>query len=188
MPAATPPDPSVSAAHHDDVAHADGHGWASDTGHAEVLFLSALLWATPAHHDDLADVVGLVRAKDFYVPAHGALFTIIAELIADGAHRAHDATTVAHELRRQGRAATLGAEHLTRALVAATSAGADGIQARHYAAMVVADAYRRRYRAAGDGITHAADHLPEAELWDYMCAHGIALREHRTRLSALRPN
>ncbi|MDF6103088.1 DnaB-like helicase N-terminal domain-containing protein [Gordonia hongkongensis] len=188
MPAATPPDPSVNAAAHDDAALTDGDGWASDTGHAEVLLLSALLWATPAHHDELADIVGLVRAEDFYVQAHGELFTIIAELIADGTRRAHDATTVAHELRRQGRAATLGAERLTRALVAATSAGADGIQARHYAAMVVADAYRRRYRAAGDGITHAADHLPEAELWDYMCAHGIALREHRTRLSALRPN
>ena len=81
-----------------------------DTGHAEVLLLSALLWATPAHHDDLAGIVGLVRAEDFYVPAHGELFTIIAELIADGTRRAHDATTVAHELRRQGRAATLGAE------------------------------------------------------------------------------
>ena len=110
MPAATPPDPSVNAAAHDDAVLTDGHGWASDTGHAEVLLLSALLWATPAHHDDLADIVGLVRAEDFYVPAHGELFTIIAELIADGTRRAHDATTVAHELRRQGRAATLGAE------------------------------------------------------------------------------
>ena len=40
MPAATPPDPSVNAAAHDDEALADGHGWASDTGHAEVLLLS----------------------------------------------------------------------------------------------------------------------------------------------------
>ena len=52
--------------------------------------------------------------------------------------------------------------------------------------MVVADAYRRAFRAAGDGIAHAATALPEDDLWEYMCQHGRALRTHRARLAALR--
>ena len=53
-------------------------------------------------------------------------------------------------------------------------------------AQVVADAYRRAFRAAGDGIAHAATALPEDDLWEYMCQHGRALRTHRARLAALR--
>ena len=75
-----------------------------------------------------------------------------------------------------------------RALVLelAVSAGATGIQATHYGALVIAAAYRRSYRTAAEGITHAADALPEHDLWDYMSRHGWRIKAIRDRLEQLR--
>lgn len=190
MPAAShaPDDPSidVGAVGLDAGGDApDGQSAAMDTLAAESLFLSALLWAR-AGDPALAPIVALVRAEDFYGATHAELYSIITTLVGGGPGVAHDPASVLAELRRRGHLTGTSGQRLATALRDAATAGADGIQTRHYAAIVVGDAYRRTYRAVADGLAHAADALPEDQLWPYICHHGCALRDHRARLSALR--
>ena len=157
----------------------------TDTELAESRFLSALLWSS--HGDrSVAATLSLVAVEDFYLPAHAQLYSTISTLITAEPRRDHTPAGVLAELQRRTGLTGHHGQILATTLRSATTAGALPAQAPHYVAMVVADAYRRAFRAAGDGIAHAATALPEDDLWEYMCQHGRALRTHRTRLAALR--
>lgn len=163
----------------DDIADDD----ADPVEAVETLFLSALLWGT---HADVERAVRLVSPSDFFRPVAAEVFEIIADLVDAGDRGAHDAPTVLSELQRRGLlTGHLGARR-SLVLQLAVSAPATGPQATHYGALVTAAAYRRAYRAAAEGIAHAADTLPEADLFEYMARHGRALRAHRDRLTDLR--
>lgn len=163
----------------DDIADDD----ADPVEAVETLFLSALLWGT---HADVERAIRLVSPSDFFRPVAAEVFEIIADLVDAGDRGAHDAPTVLSELQRRGLlTGHLGARR-SLVLQLAVSAPATGPQATHYGALVTAAAYRRAYRAAAEGIAHAADTLPEADLFEYMARHGRALRAHRDRLADLR--
>lgn len=163
----------------DDIADDD----ADPVEAVETLFLSALLWGA---HADVERAVRLVSPSDFFRPVAAEVFEIIADLVDAGERGAHDAPTVLSELQRRGLlTGHLGARR-SQVLQLAVSAGAVGPQATHYGALVTAAAYRRAYRAAAEGIAHAADTLPEGDLFEYMARHGRALRAHRDRLTDLR--
>ena len=150
---------------------------------SELLLLSALLWASA---EQAAAVTELVEDTDFHKTSHATVFAVIADLAAAGPATPHRAESVHAELLRRGDLGDTRGKQLSMVLANAATAGASGIQARHYATDVVAAAYRRAYRAAADGIAHAADTLPEADLFEYMARHGRALRAHRDRLTHLR--
>lgn len=166
----------------DDIADDD----ADPVEAVETLFLSALLWGT---RTDVERAVRLVAPSDFYRPVAAEVFEIIAELVDAGDTAAHDAPTVLAELGRRGLLTGHRGTRRALTLELAVSAGATGIQATHYGALVIAAAYRRSYRTAAEGITHAADALPEHDLWDYMSRHGWRIKAIRDRLEQLRdPN
>ena len=163
----------------DDIADDD----ADPVEAVETLFLSALLWGT---HADVERAIRLVSPSDFFRPVAAEVFEIIADLVDAGDRGAHDAPTVLSELQRRGLlTGHLGARR-SLVLQLAVSAPATGPQATHYGALVTAAAYRRAYRTAAAGITHAANALPEHDLWDYMSRHGWRIKAIRDRLEELR--
>ena len=166
--------PPVDAADFDETDPAEA---------SELLLLSALLWATT---EQAAAVIALVEPTDFHTTTHAAVFAAIADLVATGPGTPHRAESVHAELLRRGDLGDTRGKQLSMVLANAATAGASGIQAHHYATDVAAAAYRRAYRAAADGIAHAANTLPEADLFEYMARHGRALRAHRDRLTHLR--
>ncbi|MGW0455940.1 DnaB-like helicase N-terminal domain-containing protein [Gordonia sputi] len=170
---------------HDDTDFLADDAGDTDTELAESRFLSALLWSSPGDRSVTA-TLALVVVEDFYLPAHAQLYSTISTLITAEPRRDHTPAGVLAELQRHTGLTGHHGQILATTLRAATTTGALPAQAPHYAAMVVADAYRRAFRAAGDGIAHAATALPEDDLWEYMCQHGRALRTHRARLAALR--
>lgn len=141
----------------------------------------ALLWAHPT---SARAVTAHLRGEDFHLPIYRELFEVIAALVADGAP--HTAAMVAAQLEQDGRLGGHAGDRLRRALIGATTAGADGASVGYYARAVASAAYRRSFRDAGLAIAEAAETLPETDLFEHMVALGLRQRAATARLAALR--
>ena len=160
---------------------------------AESFFLCALMWAD---RQTALAATDHVRASDFYGSAAAEVFGIIRQILTHGGdERPHTAVAVLGELRRRGQAHTASQLTMLLSYVADTATAANpwaqgpeitGVQAPAYAAEVLALAYRRLYRTAGEGLITAAETLPEDDLFEYMAAHGRHARDLRDRLAAVR--
>lgn len=159
----------------------------------EMYFLCSLMWADAA---TARTAIEHVRSGDFYRPAARTVFSIIAAIIAQNdPARPHTPVAILGELRRRGDMVSAAQMHMTITyLTDTTTAGSPhqggpaihGAHALGYAAELLAIAYRRLYRTAGEAITDAADTLPEHELFECMARYGRAARDLRTRLDAAR--
>lgn len=151
------------------------------TADLEEQCVCALLWAHPAA---ARKVVEHLRPEDFHVPLHRELVEVVATLVAEGVP--HGTSMVVARLERDGRLGGHAGDRLRRAVVNATSAGADGGAVGHYARAVVSAAYRRSFHQAGLAIAEAAQMLPEEQLFEHMVELGRRQRAATERLAALR--
>ncbi|MGB3676901.1 MAG: hypothetical protein WA988_20925, partial [Candidatus Nanopelagicales bacterium] len=56
----------------------------------------------------------------------------------------------------------------------------------HYVAAVLTQAYRRGFRTAAKSLVHAAESLPEDQLYEHMCTIGRERRAAFQRLETIR--
>ncbi len=107
----------------------------------------SVLGAMMESRDAIANVVGIVRAQDFYKPAHVYVYEAIVSLYAAG--EPSDAVTVADELQRRGTLETVGGRpYLLGLLEAYPTASA----APTYARIVSQHSLCRRLISAGNRI------------------------------------
>ncbi len=97
--------------------------------------------------DAIADVVEVVRATDFYRPAHQTIFDVVVTLYGKG--EPADAITVAAELTRLGEIGRIGGAPYLHTLLAAVPTAAN---AGFYARIVAEQAILRRLVEAGTRI------------------------------------
>ncbi|MDP9100579.1 MAG: replicative DNA helicase [Actinomycetota bacterium] len=97
--------------------------------------------------DAIADVVEVVRATDFYRPAHQTVFDVIVTLYGKG--EPADAITVAAELTRLGEIGRIGGAPYLHTLLATVPTAAN---ASFYARIVAEQAILRRLVEAGTRI------------------------------------
>jgi len=143
--------------------------------------LCALLWAHPAA---ARTVVAHLRPEDFHVPIYRELVEVVATLVTEGVP--HGTSMVVARLERDGRLGGHAGDRLRRAVVNATTAGADGGAVGHYARAVASAAYRRSFHQTGLAIAEAAQMLPEEQLFEHMVELGRRQRAATERLAALR--
>jgi hypothetical protein len=98
----------------------------------------------------IAEVTSLVRAADFYRPAHELIYTVIVDLVDAG--QPADVVTVAAELTRRGEAGRIGGVAYLHTLLTAVPMA---VNAGYYASIVAEHALRRRLVEAGTRITSA---------------------------------
>jgi replicative DNA helicase len=110
---------------------------------AEQSVLGAMLLSK----DAIADVVEVVRAGDFYKPAHQTVYDIVLDLYGRG--EPADAVTVAAELTRSGEIGRIGGAAYLYTLVSGVPTAAN---AAYYARIVAERAILRRLVEAGTRI------------------------------------
>jgi len=98
--------------------------------------------------DAVADVVEVVRGRDFYKPAHEIIFTTITDLFSKG--EPVDAVTVAADLTKRGELARVGGAPYLHTLISTVPTAAN---AGYYARIVRDRATLRRLVEAGTRIT-----------------------------------
>lgn len=101
--------------------------------------------------DAIADVVEVVRAGDFYRPAHQTIYEAILDLYGRG--EPADAVTVSAELTRTGQLAKVGGAPYLHTLIASVPTAAN---AGYYAEIVRERAILRRLVEAGTRIVQLA--------------------------------
>ena len=141
----------------------------------EALCLCALVWAPVA---TARVVVEHLRSSDFYRPAYGELYSVIAELVEAG--QPHSAPLILAQLHSAGRVDG----QLSRALLEITLADARGHELGHYARAVLAAAYRRGYTTAATQLAQIAEEGDEDELFELMCELGRERRHAKDRVAA----
>ncbi|EOM74620.1 hypothetical protein DW322_03430 [Rhodococcus rhodnii] len=144
---------------------------------AAALLVGALIAAS---RESVCSVLEHVADNDVEHPGYRRLLRTIRHLTKQG--RPHGTVCVADELTRTGQMTP----DARRALIDATTAGAEPLALRGYAAAVVADAYRWQYELAGKSLVEAAHSWPEHELVGYLRGLGTTLVAHDRRLGALR--
>ena len=97
--------------------------------------------------DAIADVVEVVRATDFYRPAHQTVFDVVVDLYGKG--EPADAVTVSAELTRRGEIGRIGGAPYLHTLLASVPTAAN---AGFYARIVAEQAVLRRLVEAGTRI------------------------------------
>ncbi|MFZ5851104.1 MAG: replicative DNA helicase [Actinomycetota bacterium] len=97
--------------------------------------------------DAIADVVEVVRAVDFYRPAHALIYDVVLDLYGRG--EPADAVTVAAELTRRGEIGRVGGAPYLHTLISGVPTAAN---AGYYAAIVRERAVLRRLVEAGTRI------------------------------------
>ena len=97
--------------------------------------------------DAIADVVGSLRASDFYKPAHETIYEAILSLYGHGSPA--DAITVADELKKRGELTRVGGAAYLHTLIASVPTAAN---AQYYAEIVKEHAIMRRLIEAGTKI------------------------------------
>ncbi|MFF2653581.1 replicative DNA helicase [Streptomyces sp. NPDC058045] len=105
--------------------------------------------------DAIGDVIAVLKARDFYRPAHETVFTAILDLFGRG--EPADPITVAAELTKRGELTRAGGASYLHQLVQAVPTAAN---AEYYAEIVAEQAQLRRLTEAGTRITqmgYAAD-------------------------------
>ncbi|GHJ40227.1 hypothetical protein Sm713_58360 [Streptomyces sp. TS71-3] len=138
----------------------EGDGWEGGTSfervppqdpEAEQSVLGGMLLSK----DAIADVVEVLKGRDFYRPAHETVFQAILDLYAKG--EPADPITVAAELTRRGEITRVGGAAYLHSLVQTVPTAAN---AEYYAEIVRERAVLRRLVEAGTRITqmgYAAD-------------------------------
>lgn len=117
----------------------------------------------------IGDVVEVVRAEDFYRPAHAAIFDAVLAL--DGHGEPADPITVAAELAKAGDLARVGGASYLHTLVQVVPTAAN---AEYYAEIVADRAKLRRLVEAGTRITHLG-YAAEGDANDILDAAGAEL-------------
>jgi replicative DNA helicase len=119
---------------------------------AEESVLGACLLSREA----MANVLEVVRADDFYKPAHTEMFNAMLELYGRG--EPIDAVTLAEELRRRGTLEPLGGKSYIFTLVQTVPTAGSAV---HYAKIVEENALLRRLIDAAHNISEMAYAVPE---------------------------
>jgi replicative DNA helicase len=120
--------------------------------HAEESLLGAMMLEAEA----IAAAAGVLRADDFYKPAHAHIFDAIHALYASG--QPVDPVTVADELRRSGLLETVGGHQVLVDIMASTPATTN---AAGYARIVEEHALLRRLIGVAGEIAEIGYGLPE---------------------------
>jgi replicative DNA helicase len=120
--------------------------------HAEESLLGAMMLEAEA----IATAAGVLRADDFYKPAHAHIFDAIHALYAAG--QPVDPVTVADELRRNGLLATVGGHPVLVDIMASTPATTN---AAGYARIVEEHALLRRLIGVAGEIAEIGYGMPE---------------------------
>jgi replicative DNA helicase len=127
--------------------------------------------------DAIADVVEVIRAPDFYRPAHETVFEAITDIYARG--EPADAVTVAAELTRRGDLGRIGGHAYLHTLISSVPTAAN---AGYYARIVHERAVLRRLVSAGTKIVqlgYAADGGDVEEIVNAAQAEIYAVSERR---------
>jgi replicative DNA helicase len=119
---------------------------------AEQSVLGAMLESKEA----IANVLEILRAEDFYKPAHGEVYETILALYGRG--EAPDAITVAEELARRGTIESIGGKPYIHGLLEAYPTASS---AAHYARIVEEHALLRRLVDAGNKVQEIGFSIPE---------------------------
>src|SRR4030095_13642426 len=117
----------------------------------------SLLGAMMLEAEAIAVAAGVLRADDFYKPAHAHIFDAVHALYAGG--QPVDPVTVADELRRSGLLETVGAHQVLVDIMASTPATTN---AAGYARIVEEHALLRRLIGVAGEIAEIGYGLPEA--------------------------
>lgn len=151
----------------------------------EALLLCALMWThlTGGLPTETRRIAAILTADDFDDLAYGRLFAVIAHQIES--ELPYDPATIGDALLRSGAVGAKDAP-LRRRLNGVITAGSDGFTATHYAEIVLSQAYRRSFHVAGTSIVHAAEELPEEDLFAHMVEHGRRQRAAYERLNQFR--
>jgi replicative DNA helicase len=120
--------------------------------HAEESLLGAMMLETEA----IASAAGVLRADDFYKPAHSHIFDAVHALYASG--QPVDAVTVADELRRNGLLETVGGHQVLLDIMASTPSTTS---AAGYARIIEEHALLRRLIGVAGEIAEIGYGLPE---------------------------
>jgi replicative DNA helicase len=120
--------------------------------HAEESLLGAMMLEAEA----IATAAGVLRADDFYKPAHAHIFDAIHALYAAG--QPVDPVTVADELRRNGLLTTVGGHQVLVDIMASTPATTN---AAGYARIVEEHALLRRLIGVAGEIAEIGYGMPE---------------------------
>jgi replicative DNA helicase len=120
--------------------------------HAEESLLGAMMLEPEA----IASAAGVVRADDFYKPAHSHIFDAVHALYATG--QPVDAVTVADELRRNGLLETVGGVQVLLDIMASTPATTS---AGGYARIIEEFALLRRLIGVAGEIAEIGYGMPE---------------------------
>ncbi len=129
------------------------------SGHVPPYNLEAeesVLGACLLSREAVANVLEIVRADDFYKPAHTEMFNAMLELYGRG--DPIDAVTLAEELRRRGTLEPLGGKSYIFTLVQTVPTAGS---AAHYARIVEENALLRRLIDAAHNISEIAYGVPE---------------------------
>nr|WP_018502556.1 replicative DNA helicase [Parafrankia discariae] len=114
--------------------------------HAEQATLGGTLVSTAA----IGDVVEILRAGDFYRPAHRLIFEVVGDLYSRG--EPADVISVAAELGHRGELDRIGGPAYLHTLISAVPTAAN---AGYYARIVAGMAVKRRVAEAGHAIVRA---------------------------------
>ena len=128
--------------------------------------------------DAIADVVEMLRAHDFYRPAHQTVYDTVLDLYGRG--EPADAVTVAAELTKRGEIGRVGGASYLHTLIASVPTAAN---ASYYARIVHERAVLRRLVEAGTRIAqmgYSADGSDADDVVDRAQAEIYAVTERRT--------
>ncbi|WP_137726586.1 DnaB-like helicase N-terminal domain-containing protein [Prescottella subtropica] len=154
--------------------------WTAPDLDPEAHLLCAAMWSSDV--DELRFVTGLVREDDFADPFHRPIYAAIRGTVAHG--RPHDPVSISAELARAGTDRVPQAVHRTHRTVVTLGSSAGAV--RHYAATVVAAAYRRSFHELAGIVQHAAEAASEDELFPILVELGTRQRTELRRLTTLR--
>ena len=137
---------------------------------AEASLLGAMLLS----RDAIASAVEVVKADDFYKPAHGHVYEAIVSLY--GAGEPADPVTVAEELRRAGVLDAIGGTATLVSLQTATPATSN---AGRYARIVEEHALLRRLIGVAGDIAEMGYEMPEdvTAVIDYTLAASVITKD-----------
>lgn len=148
---------------------------------AETLLVGSLMWGTATA---VSGVLAMVIADDVEDPYLRDILAVIRSLSTAG--RPMGGVMVADELMRAGQLAGDRGKLVSGRLADAVTSGASELAIRDYAAIVVADSYRRRFRTLGEALTGNVEAMPEDDLMAFLRKEGTEAARHSVRLSLLR--
>ncbi|ORJ97506.1 hypothetical protein A6F55_21330 [Prescottella equi] len=157
-----------------------GSEWTDPDLDPEAHMLCAAMWSRDI--DELRFITGLLREDDFAQPFHRPIYAAIRDALSGG--RPHDPVSVSSELVRAGTGHVPPAVHHT--LRAVLTLGSPATAVRHYAATVVAAAYRRSFHNLAQTMNYAAETAAEDELFPILVDLGKRQRAEMVRLTTIR--